>query len=327
MTNCCLCEIFDTVLAILTSGDFVKTIGCLVLLKLILTAVLSVAKIFYVFLLSPGKNLKKYGDWAVVTGATDGIGLEYARQLAKKGLKVFLISRTQSKLDIVAAEIGAEKTKTLAIDFSSSESDIYSEIEKATENLNVGVLVNNVGFSYDHPDFYSTLTDAEIDKLININCYSMSKMSRIFFKRFEEQKKGLIISVSSFSALKPMGLLSLYGACKSFVWFLSESLRQEAKYTEMQIIRPYFVVSKLSKIRKATLLIPTPKAYVAQALRTVGHYHVTFGCLAHELFGSVVSVIASTPILSSYYDKINRKMLMSTRARYYKKMANLSKSK
>merc|ERR1712038_1308045 len=268
--------------------------------------------------MSSGSNFRKYGEWAVVTGATDGIGLEYAKQLSNKGLKIVLISRTQSKLDVVAEEIGKDKCKTIAIDFSSNGSDIYSKVEKETDGLDVGILVNNVGFSYDHPDYYSTLTDAEINKLTNINCYSMSEMTRIFFKRMEEQKRGLIISVSSFSALKPMGLLSLYGACKSFIWFLSQSLREEAKYTELQVIRPYFVVSKLSKIRKPSALIPLPKTYVSQALSTVGHYPVTFGCFTHEILGTLVTFIADAPFLGKIYDRINQNVLKSTRARFYK---------
>jgi len=76
---------------------------------------------FYRFFLRPGSNMRRYGQWAVVTGATDGIGKAYAYELAKRGMNVFLLSRTQSKLDEVASEIGSKfkvKTQVMAIDFS-----------------------------------------------------------------------------------------------------------------------------------------------------------------------------------------------------------------
>ena len=74
-------------------------------------------------------DFKKLGKWAVVTGATDGIGKAYAEELADEGMNVFLMSRTQSKLDEVATEIEKEnngvETKTLAVDFSKYLIYIY----------------------------------------------------------------------------------------------------------------------------------------------------------------------------------------------------------
>ncbi|KAJ8951942.1 hypothetical protein NQ318_013609 [Aromia moschata] len=98
-------------------------------------------------------NLRETGKWAVVTGATDGIGKAYAELLAKKGLKIVLISRTQSKLDDVAKEIEQKynvETKTIAANFTNT-TVIYSEIDKQLTGLDIGVLVNNVGMSYPPP--------------------------------------------------------------------------------------------------------------------------------------------------------------------------------
>lgn len=95
----------------------------------------------------------------VVTGASDGIGKAYAAEFARAGLNVVLVSRTQSRLDEAAAEI-AEKApgveiKTIAVDMGSGKaSGIYETIEAEIGELNVGVLVNNVGMSYDHAEYF-----------------------------------------------------------------------------------------------------------------------------------------------------------------------------
>jgi short-subunit dehydrogenase len=93
--------------------------------------------------------VKKYGEWAVVTGATDGLGKEYARELARRGMKVVLISRNPEKLQRVADELGKD-TKSdfviVAADFTKGK-DIYPSIQQALHGLDIGVLVNNVGIS------------------------------------------------------------------------------------------------------------------------------------------------------------------------------------
>ncbi len=93
--------------------------------------------------------MKKYGEWAVVTGATDGIGKEYARELARRGMKVVLIARNPEKLQRVAEELGREtksQISTVVADFSKGP-EIYPGIRLALNDLDIGVLVNNVGVS------------------------------------------------------------------------------------------------------------------------------------------------------------------------------------
>jgi 17beta-estradiol 17-dehydrogenase / very-long-chain 3-oxoacyl-CoA reductase len=111
----------------------------------------------YIFLLRPSKNLNKFGKWAIVTGATDGIGKGLAMELAKKGMNVVLISRTQARLDEVKKLIEEKYTKvqirTLAIDFNDIEQKtVQISIQKLINDIqDVGVLFNNVGVSYDFP--------------------------------------------------------------------------------------------------------------------------------------------------------------------------------
>ncbi|CAG7821074.1 unnamed protein product, partial [Allacma fusca] len=95
-----------------------------------------------------GTNLTEMGKWAVVTGASDGIGKAFAEQLANLGLNIVLISRSKDKLDLVASNIGENtvQTKVISVDFTHGVS-VYDQIKEETEGMDIGVLINNVGIA------------------------------------------------------------------------------------------------------------------------------------------------------------------------------------
>ena len=119
--------------------------------------------------LRQGKNLKKLGKWAVVTGATDGIGKAYAMALAKKGMSVVLISRTEAKLKEVQGEIIAKgysgDVTFIVCDYSKFDQTSKAAVKKVIDELEIGVLVNNVGVSYRYPLFFHELSDEEAEAL------------------------------------------------------------------------------------------------------------------------------------------------------------------
>ena len=90
----------------------------------------------YKYFLRPSKNLKKLGEWAVVTGATDGIGKAYAFKFAKKGLNIVIISRTKAKLDTVKDEIEEKypgvSVKVVVCDYSDFNPTVRSKVSSAT---------------------------------------------------------------------------------------------------------------------------------------------------------------------------------------------------
>lgn len=97
--------------------------------------------------------MKKLGSWAVITGATDGIGKAYALALAKQGLSVLLISRTEAKLQDVKKEIDDKgyngvEVKYVVCDYSNFDQKAKDNVNAAMKGLDIGVLVNNVGVSY-----------------------------------------------------------------------------------------------------------------------------------------------------------------------------------
>jgi 17beta-estradiol 17-dehydrogenase / very-long-chain 3-oxoacyl-CoA reductase len=265
--------------------------------------------------------------WAVITGATDGIGLAYAQQMAQKGYNLLLISRSSDKLQKTKQEIESKYKKcsqirTLAVDFTRN--DIYDKIENELKQLDdIHVLVNNVGISYLYPEYFTQIPESRqlIDSIINCNIISMTRMIELVLPKMERSGKGVIINLSSYSASYPTPLLSLYASSKIYVDYLSRALQVEYadKGITIQSVLPAYVSTKMSKIRRSSLMVPTPQVYVKHALRTVGIESRTYGYWAHKLQGFLQDSIISNIIGPDFNTKLAFNALKDVRRRYYKK--------
>eukprot|EP00605_Chrysophyceae_sp_TOSAG23-4_P002979 GSChrysophyteH1.ASY1.ANO1.3282.1 assembled CDS len=233
----------------------------------------SVLMFLYTHMIKGVQNLTKvYGRWAVVTGATDGIGLSMAHEFARNGMNVVLISRTQSKLDDCANDMRRVfpnvDVKVLAVDFNDINlPNERSRIAKFLAPLEVGVLVNNVGISYPFPKYIHELTDAESEALTVLNVDSTTWMTRIVLageKGMIARKKGAIINISSIAGVLTSPLLSHYGGAKSFVAQYSRALHYE--------LAP-----------KASLTVATPGQYASAALKAIGTGVVVSPYWSHDL--------------------------------------------
>ncbi|XP_014675888.1 PREDICTED: very-long-chain 3-oxoacyl-CoA reductase-B-like [Priapulus caudatus] len=127
-------------------------------------------------------DLSKMGSWAVVTGATDGIGKQYALQLAEQGLNIVLIGRSPEKLKATESEVRMRsnvQVKTVVVDYSGGR-EIYDDVERELAGLEIGVLVNNVGMGYAW--IFDEFLDVERDvhlRMLNVNMMSCVAMTFI----------------------------------------------------------------------------------------------------------------------------------------------------
>ncbi|CAG2112156.1 unnamed protein product [Medioppia subpectinata] len=230
--------------------------------------------------------------WVVITGSTDGIGLEYAKQFARKGYNLLLMSRSAAKLAKVSHEIQSTHPKCrirgLAVDFSRA--DIYDTIaEELTCLGEIDVLVNNVGITYPNecPEYFTQIPNLKqfIDTMINVNVISCTRLMALVIPGMESRARGVIINVSSFTANFPTPLLALYSATKVYIDYLSRALNEEykSKGIIIQSVLPFYVSTKMTKYIKTSLFIPTPEQYVRSALKTVAVESQTAGTFGHKL--------------------------------------------
>lgn len=238
----------------------------------------------------PGESLTKYGrrgSWAIITGASEGIGKEFALQLAAKGFNIVLVSRTQAKLDDVAALIRSKyatsQTKTFAMDFSAVDNEAaYQGLAALVESLDVAVLVNNVGQSHDIPVPFALTPKPELEAIIRINCLATLRVTQLVLPGMQQRRRGLILTMASFGGILPTPLLATYSGSKAFLQHWSSALAAELKGSgvRVQLVQSYLVTGAMSKIKRPSATIPAPKEFVRAALSKIGRSGGAQGVLA-----------------------------------------------
>uniref|UniRef100_A0A1A8C002 Hydroxysteroid (17-beta) dehydrogenase 3 n=1 Tax=Nothobranchius kadleci TaxID=1051664 RepID=A0A1A8C002_NOTKA len=232
------------------------------------------------------------GDWAVVTGASEGIGRAYAFALAERGMNVVIMSRTKATLDLLAKEIGeatGQKVKVIVADFSCDNT--FREIEEQLMDLNIGVLVNNVGVlpSIIPCKFLDTeKLEKTITMVINCNVKTMMKMCKVFVERFsrclqaEYESKGIII----------------------------------------QAVVPFGVSTRMAGYQKTNMVTLSPEDFVKTSMQYLRAGDKTHGSICHTALGWLMQCIPLKVLHSEfllqhmqYYvkKKMTKKQLMSAK--------------
>jgi len=236
-------------------------------------------------------DLSKYGPWAVVTGSTDGIGKEYAKQLAAKGLNIVLISRSPAKLQDTKTEIErlqpSVQVRTIAIDFTKDKT-IYQQMEDELRDMQIGVLVNNVGMADSFCMPFSDFQTGQIDDMIACNLVSVTRMIHMILPGMLQRKRGVIINIGSLAGVVGTPLVTLYGATKAFVVKFSRDLEYELRGSGVivQTVTPSFVMTNMVKNStqvQASIAAPLADEYVKANLRTLGLESFTASYWFHKI--------------------------------------------
>ncbi|CAB0039332.1 unnamed protein product [Trichogramma brassicae] len=234
----------------------------------------------------------EYGEWAVVTGSTDGIGKAYAQELSARGMNLVLISRTLERLEKTKNQIQEAnpdiKVKIISADFTKG-ADAFLKIKQELQDIPVGILVNNVGMQYSYPMYLGEVPEDELWGIINVNVGATTMMTRLLIDDMKKRGKGAIVNISSGSELQPLPLMTVYAATKAYVRSFSEALRAEyAKYgLTIQHLTPLFVNTKMNafsqRLQVSSLFVPDAPTYAKNAIATLGKVNTSTGYWAHGI--------------------------------------------
>lgn len=216
----------------------------------------------------------RYGPWAVVTGASSGIGRALAEELAEMGLNLVLVARSRQALEQIAAELSARygiETQVVGADLSLATG--VEAVLTGTHDLDVGLLVAAAGFGTSGP-FLESALDHEL-AMLTVNCRALLVLGHAFGQRFAPRGRGGLIFMSSIVAFQGTPYSAHYAATKAYVQALAEALHVELAPLGIDVL--------------ASAPGPTNSGFAARAnmrmglaLEPVAVAHATLAALGHR---------------------------------------------
>jgi short-subunit dehydrogenase len=216
----------------------------------------------------------RYGPWAVVAGASEGIGASFSKRLAARGLNLVLVARRAAPLEDLATELRQKhgvEVKVQPLDLGSP--DAVAGMNEATENLDIGLLVYNAAYSP-----IGAFLDVDVEehlKAVDVNVYGPLRLSHYFGRRFVARGKGGIILMSSMSGFQGTAMVANYAATKAYDMVLAEGLWYELQQQGVDVLACVAGATLTPNYESSTDRIPTkglalpmqPDEVTEQALR------------------------------------------------------------
>ena len=178
---------------------------------------------------------ERYGPWALVTGASSGIGEAFAHAVASRGLSPLLVARREAELLRVASDVEAKtgvKARILPADLSSFAS--VAEIARASAELDVGLIVSNAG--YNPPGDFSVRSPVELSAVLNINCRAPMLLAEAFVPRLRRRGRGGFLITGSIEGFFGVPHSTVYAASKNFVQAFGEGLWGELRPEGLDVL-------------------------------------------------------------------------------------------
>ena len=218
-----------------------------------------------------------YGQWGIVAGASEGLGAEYAKELASHGLNLVLVARRSELLRSLAAQFSDQyriETKLITQDLSTP--DAAEQIMQQTMDLDIGLLIYNAAFSAVGP-FLERSMDEHLRE-IHTNIHAPLKLVYLLGQRFIARGRGGIVLMSSLSAFQGSAYISTYAATKAFNIVLAESLWEEWRTRGVDMLvcisgavkTPNYVASQPQQTGRFSDSTMTPYQVVKEALYALG---------------------------------------------------------
>jgi uncharacterized protein len=170
------------------------------------------------------------GKWALVTGASSGLGTDFARDLASRGANIILVARRLDRLQAVAQEISKQygvQTEVIAMDLVAENAAEQLVAQLAAANKPIDILINNAGYG-----LYGMFIETEwarLNNMLQLDIVALTHLSHVFGKAMAARGSGYILQVASIGAYQPSPTYAAYSAAKSYVLYFGEALNFELR--------------------------------------------------------------------------------------------------
>ena len=162
---------------------------------------------------------------ALVTGASAGLGVDFARQLSARGKRLVLVARRKDRIDALAAELGNARAVAADLSLPGASDQLMADI--AAHGEHIELLVNNAGFGLTGR--FAELDSRRQRQMIDLNCGALVELAHAVLPPMIERRSGEILNVASTAAFQPGPGMAVYFATKAFVLSFSEALHEEVK--------------------------------------------------------------------------------------------------
>lgn len=181
------------------------------------------------------KALKTFGQWALVTGASSGLGEEFATQIASQGLNVVLLARRKDKLESLAKHLTSTfKINTMTIEMDLTQEGCVDDLAARTKNLDIGLLVSNAGAGA--MGAFVRNERSILKSMLHLNVIAQMELAHTFATRFiNRQKKAGILMLSSAAAMQGVPYGGNYSGAKAYIMCLGESLNYELRKKNINV--------------------------------------------------------------------------------------------
>ena len=178
---------------------------------------------------------ERYGPIALITGASSGIGLAFAEELATRGFDLVLVARRIDRLQELSEKLERQHgTKVSICDADLSLPSAPAHLHQLTTGRDIGLVISNAGFSVR--GLHESLDPDELTEMLTVNCHAPLHLARLFLPALKARRKGALVMVSSIEALMGCPMSAAYSAMKALVLHLGEGLYAEAAGSGVDIL-------------------------------------------------------------------------------------------
>ena len=255
------------------------------------------------------KNLRStYGRFALITGASSGIGAEFARQLASAGLDLVLVARRRDKLESLREDLHVKfDTRVENVELDLLDDGAIDELAERTRELDIGLLVLAAGVFTSGP-FTANELSSETE-LVTLNAIRPMQLTHHYASAFVERRRGGIILVASTVGHQAAPYLANYAATKAYVATLGQALSYELKRSgvDLTVVSPGptntegVQTAQGIDFTKLPLPMMSPEAVVTKALKGLGRRALVVPGPTNKITDVMAKYLSPRPILTRMY--------------------------